>query len=158
MRGLGFRLNNRTIIQFYNVSKSYVVIVFNLLKDYIASVIGDGGVVNNDQEVKDYWTMAAQNDMLDSIEFAWISGAGIKTRESGIYDYATTLYSLDETPNNATQTTESLQPFTSGNIAPNELPSLKNPNGGTRYMTHPEIAFGATDEWSVTTVVNWDHP
>jgi uncharacterized protein (TIGR02145 family) len=59
-------------------------------------------------------------------------------------------------PYNATQPTAANQPFLSGNIAPNERYALKNPNGGSNYMTHPTISFGATDAWSVSTVLNWN--
>ena len=56
---------------------------------------------------------------------------------------------------NATQATTANQPYLSGNIAPNERYSLNNPNGGSNYLTHPSISFGATDAWSVSMVLNY---
>ena len=52
----------------------------------------------------------------------------------------------------ATQVITGSQPFVGGNIAPNEKLCLKNPNGGSNYMTHPTISFSATDSWSVSSV------
>ena len=67
------------------------------------------------------------------------------------------LNSLDGSPTDATQTTSTNQPYLSGNIAPNEKWCLKNPNGGSSYMTHPTISFAANEAWSVTTVVNFSN-
>ena len=122
-------------------------------REYRQIVKDDGGFIIKDRYEKAYRAACIKNEIWDSIKFAWIGGAGIDTRVNGIYTHATKLYdtSLDE---DATQTTESLQPFISGNIAPNERWGLKNVNGGTRYMTHPEVSFAADEPWSVTTVVN----
>ena len=57
--------------------------------------------------------------------------------------------------NNATQTTPGSRPYLTGNIAPNEKLGLKNPNGGSNFMTHPTISFAANDAWSVTAVVDF---
>ena len=57
--------------------------------------------------------------------------------------------------NDLTQTTDNSQPYLD-KIAPTEPYSIKNPNGGSRYMTHPTISFGANDEWSVEVVLNWN--
>lgn len=56
----------------------------------------------------------------------------------------------------ATQPTPNSRPYLTGNIAPNEKLGLKNPNGGSNFMTHPTISFAANDSWSVTTVLNTD--
>lgn len=66
------------------------------------------------------------------------------------------LNSLDGSPTDATQTTSTSQPHIAGNIAPTERLGMKNPNGGSNYMTHPTISFAANEAWSVTTVVNWN--
>lgn len=58
--------------------------------------------------------------------------------------------------NNATQPTPTSRPYLTGNIAPNEKLGLKNPNGGSNFMTHPTISFAANEAWSVTTVLNWN--
>jgi uncharacterized protein (TIGR02145 family) len=52
------------------------------------------------------------------------------------------------------QTTDVSQPWQSGNIAPNEKPCLLNPNGGSRFLSHPVISFGATDAWSISVMLN----
>jgi hypothetical protein len=66
------------------------------------------------------------------------------------------LNSLDGSPTDAVQTTSTSQPPIGGYIAPNEKIHIKNPNGDSRYMTHPTISFSAGDAWSVTTVLNWN--
>ena len=52
--------------------------------------------------------------------------------------------------NDLYQTTELSQPYQSGNIAPNEVLSMQNPNGDARFMTHPTISFADNQAWSVT--------
>ena len=64
------------------------------------------------------------------------------------------LNSLDGSPTDVTQTTSTSQPHLGNTIAPNERPSLKNPNGQANYLTHPKISFTANEAWSVTTVFN----
>jgi uncharacterized protein (TIGR02145 family) len=55
--------------------------------------------------------------------------------------------------NDLTQTTAVSQPPLV-KIAPNEIPYLSNPNGGSNYLTHPLISFGATQDWSAEWVGN----
>ena len=74
-----------------------------------------------------------------------------------IYDNISLKEVLNATnTNNATQTTPGSRPYLTGNIAPNEKLGLKNPNGGSNFMTHPTISFAANESWSVTTVLNWN--
>lgn len=56
--------------------------------------------------------------------------------------------------NDLTQTSSANQPYLD-KIAPAEKLSAKNPNGGGNYLTHPTISFGASDEWTVETTLNW---
>jgi len=102
---------------------------------------------------KAYYKMARENNIAKSIQFAWLGEGGIK-QSSGRISKA---YSLAlGNANHATQTTSSSQPYLSGNIAPNERYALKNPNGGSNFITHPTISFAANESWSVTTVLNWN--
>jgi uncharacterized protein (TIGR02145 family) len=126
-----------------------------LFNRYKVNTLADGGTVRNDSITKAYMKMAQDNRMSDSIKFAWLGDAGTKVvngRVSKAYGLPTKLLGGD----NATQATAGSQPYLGGNIAPNERYALKNPNGGYNYMTHPTISFGATDSWSVTTVLNWN--
>lgn len=66
------------------------------------------------------------------------------------------IYSYPLLSNDLTQTVDTSQPYLGGNIAPTESLCIKNPNGGSRYLTHPTISYGANDAWSVTTVLNWN--
>lgn len=61
--------------------------------------------------------------------------------------------SWDGSLKDATQTTAGSRPYITGNIAPNEKLGLKNPNGGSNFMTHPTISFAANEAWSVTICV-----
>lgn len=117
-------------------------------------VTADSATVKNLDFVKRYYQMCYDNNMFDSIKFAWLGEGGGKFRTSGIYSYFTKIYSMLG-GNDASQVTSTNQPYLSGNIAPNERYGLKNPNGGGNFMTHPTISFAATDAWSVTTVLNW---
>lgn len=103
----------------------------------------------------DYLKMAQKNRMDKSIRFGWLGEAGSKIT-SGKVEKA---YSFDfnNYQNNATQTTPANRPYLTGNIAPNEKLGLKNPNGGSNYMTHPTISFAANEAWSITTVFNWNY-
>lgn len=118
-------------------------------------VVADSATVKNLDFVKRYYQMCYDNNMFDSIKFAWLGDGGSKFRTSGIYTYFTKIYSMLG-GNDASQVTSTNQPYLSGNIAPNEKLGLKNPNGGSSYMTHPTISFGANESWSVTTVLNWN--
>lgn len=55
--------------------------------------------------------------------------------------------------NDLSQSTAINQPFLD-KIAPVEKLGAKNPNGGSCYLNHPTISFGATDKWSVEFVFN----
>ena len=119
---------------------------------YRNAILADGGEIDSYNDLNSYIRFAKANGIYDSIKFGMLGA--YKLRTSGNTNYITKAYSLDSVPNNATQTTESLQPFQTGFIAPNEKWGAKNPNGATRYMTHPTISFAANEAWSVTTVFN----
>jgi len=140
---------------------SFVPIVVNIINQkyrqiraYIARVARDGRLIRNQSISQQYYQLIKQNNLPTPV-FSWFGEAGYKERVSGIYRYATKLYSMFGT-NDATQTTSTSQPYLSGNIAPNEKLCLKNPNGDARYMTHPTISFAANEAWSVTTVLNFN--
>jgi uncharacterized protein (TIGR02145 family) len=125
-----------------------------MFKRYKANTLADGGAVEDDSIIRDYLKMSQNNRMDKSIRFGWLGEAGSKI-ESGKVSKA---YSFDfnNYQNNATQTTAGSRPYLTGNIAPNEKLGLKNPNGGSNFMTHPTISFAANESWSVTTVLNWN--
>lgn len=123
--------------------------------EYKERVLKDGGTTKREDVVQQYNQMCKSNGIFDSIKFAWLGEAGGKFRDSGANRFWTKIYSF-VTTNDATQTTSTLQPYITGNIAPTERIGLKNPNGGSVYMTHPTISFAANEAWSVTTVANWN--
>lgn len=128
---------------------------FRTFRNYISRFRYDGGLMlNSGETTRKYIDLCKQKDMYNSIKFAWLGEAGGKLRTSGANQFWTKAYSL-VTTNDATQTTSTSQPYIAGNIAPTEKLGMKNPNGGSLYMTHPTISFAANEAWSVTTVLNW---
>ena len=117
--------------------------ISKIFKAYTDRVLADGGtVVNSNLTAEHLRNLPAT----DSIEFAWVGGAGSKKRTSGIYSYFTKLYSFF-TSNDAVQTTETLQPFVSGNIAPNEIECLKNVASSSVILSNA-ITFTANEAWT----------
>lgn len=138
--GLGLGLTRRGTILKY----------LRLFRNYFIGVTADSGTINSETLTKTvYRDLPAQ----DNIVFAWFGGAGSKKRVSTIYSYFTKLYSMFGT-NDATQTTEASQPFVTGDIAPNEVEGMLNPNGEARFVTHPEISFAADEPWSLSFIIN----
>jgi len=123
--------------------------------DYQNTVIADGGVVTSTSITDGLIKLLKRQGLYSNLKFGIEAEAGIKTRTSGAELFVKKAYSLDSVPNDATQTTEVNQPYLAGRIAPSEKLAFKNPNGGTKYLTHPTISFAANEEWSVSTVLNW---
>ena len=122
-------------------------------------VLADGGEIDSQSDLNSYITMAKANGIYDSIQFGMLGAYNIRT--SGNTKYVTKAYSMDATPNDATQTTESLQPYLSGVIAPNEKWGIKNPTGDSRLLSIPSITITGTitrvEATDVTGKVNITH-
>lgn len=144
-----------TFGQSKHLTDSQIDSIFSVSQKYKSHFWRDGGDLQNDRDFKLYLAFAELENMAESIEFAWFGQAATKQRKDGIYSYATKLYEIYNF-NDATQTTATNQPYISGNIAPNEKLSLKNPNGDARFMTHPTISFSSMDEWSVSIVAKYN--
>lgn len=125
---------------------------FRSFRNYISRYKFDGGSMYRDGEIARKFLKFINDNNIPKPVFSWFGEAATKSRVSGIYNYATKLYSLFGL-NDATQTTSTSQPYLSGNIAPTERLYLKNPNGGSNYMTHPTISFAANEAWSVQTTI-----
>lgn len=139
-----------------NPNKWVIDKVFENIIPYKNHFIADDGVMISDRLTKAYYEMSIENEMEESIQFGWMGGAASSKRSDGIYDFYEKIYDLGASFNNGEQTTEGSQTYVHGNIAPSQNEAMLNPSGDSRYMTHPEISFGATDEWSVTTCLNWN--
>ena len=63
------------------------------------------------------------------------------------WDNITVKEVLSGTNTDVTQATANSQPYLFKK-------GIKNPNGGTRFMTHPTISFAANQAWSVSTMLN----
>lgn len=124
---------------------------------YRSRVVADGGTVSNYGDVQKIVQMLKTSGRFKNVKLLWYGGAGVKLRTSGVNSYVSKAYSVQLPANDLAQTTELSQPWQSGNIAPNEKPCLLNPNGGSRFMTHPAISFGATEAWSLTIMLNNNH-
>lgn len=123
--------------------------VFRWFNLYKARYFADGCIVSNETRTRETLRNIVRPE---SVVFGWEAIGASKKRTSGIYQFYTKLCGFIGV--NATQTTESSQPYEVGTIAPNELPAMYNPNGGSRFLTHPTISFAANRAWTVTTVLN----
>lgn len=140
----------------------YMIYGMNNAKDYIKYVntlaLDNPNISIQDEDTTKYLISALKNlNLYDSVELLWTPQAGILQRVDGLLKYLSTGYDMtpdslgDYGDNDLTQSTESQQPRLVGGIAPGSKPAAANLNGEGRYFTHPEISFGAGDEWSVTT-------
>lgn len=123
-------------------------------------VLADSGTVTDKTPggqrsyLTDYYKFLRETRLIDNLVFSWDGSAGMKTRTSGVNQYATKLYDMSAGNRDAVQTTEANQPFVGGGIALNEKKRLKNLSTvSTRGLAHTQVSFSATDNWSVTTVL-----
>lgn len=137
------------------VVNGVITAIQDTIDAYNSRVTADSGALNDSAFVKKYYDFCYDNQMFDSIKFAWLGAGGSKFRTSGIYSYFTKIYSMLG-GYDAAQATSTNQPYLSGNIAPNEKYCLKNPNGGSNFMTHNAISFGASEAWSVMLFFNFN--
>jgi hypothetical protein len=85
--------------------------------------------------------------VLNSAVFMWDGVAGVKERTSGVNTFASTIYDMSAQNNDGIQATEAAQPYTAGQIAPNETRKLKGLTGetGTKSVVmSASNAFAAT--------------
>lgn len=127
---------------------------------YKTTTESDSGVIHSYLNTNKIVENLINQGLTSSIKLLWTGEMGTKIRTSGVYSYASKLYSDDSTPNNLTQTTEASQPYISGNIAINENMCLQNPNtsnsGNNRFLTHSTISFTASQPWTVSACFNWN--
>lgn len=138
----------------HNSLLSYLQKLFS----YKTRVEADSGEVQDTDIVRQIYKHLQDNKTYDTTKLIFTPEAGIKIRESGVYDFITKGYDMaagDGVNQDPVQTTEADQPYVSGNIAPTEKKTVKNPNGDRRYLTHPAISFASDEAWSVTTVFNF---
>ena len=122
-------------------------------RTYKARWLPDLGTLRSDNISKAFYAMSKQNGIADNIQFAWLGESATKTRVSGIYNFATKIYSTVGT-NDGTQTTELSQPYISGNIAPTEKYALRNPNGDDNHIVFPTQTLAGS--WSISMSINWN--
>lgn len=110
---------------------------------YYLRTIAEGGTVQNRGLVEDLYKLWEEQGRLDNIKVAILPQAGSVQRTSGIYRFFSKLFTLRTDANDVTQTTANSQPyFVNG--------AMVNPNGASRFMTHPTVSFGAGEAWSVS--------
>lgn len=114
---------------------------------YYLRVLAGGGTVANRGLVEDLYKLWDEQGRLDDIKVAILPQAGSVQRTSGIYRFFSKLFTLRTDANDVTQTTANSQPyFVNG--------AMVNPNGASRFMTHPTVSFGAGDAWSVSVMLD----
>lgn len=133
--------------------------IYKRVAPHIDRVRYDGGTET--RNMSDLFQLQRLNEELkDFLKLSYCPElTGNKIRVSGVNNYISKGYSTDaiqkQTGNDLTQSTAVNQPYLD-KIAPTEKMGAKNPNGGGAYLTHPTISFGASDEWTVETVLNWN--
>ena len=121
---------------------------------YAGRVSTNAGSIRNPEIAKKIINFYKQAGQLNNIRLLVAPELGMTVFNDGNDLNISKLYSVDSVPNDVVQGTAASQPYLGGDIAPTEKYSLNNPNGATRYMTHPTISYSATDKWSVTFVIN----
>lgn len=120
--------------------------------NYANRVLADSGVISDLEKLTKLYIENLK--LLDNTIFLWDGSAGVKTRTSGVNQYATKLYDMSSGNRDATQTTEANQPFVVGGIAPSERIRLKN-NSLVKALSHSTINISSvgTNGFSITTVL-----
>ena len=119
--------------------------LYKRVAPHLQRVAYDSGVAPNN--IQDLLLLQRNNEELkDYIKVAFCPELyGNKIRTSGINNFITKGYSKDSGANNdLIQTSSTNQPYLD-KVSPNERLSVKNPNGGSNYLTHPTVSFGAND-------------
>ena len=125
------------------------------VKDYEAIVRDNDGKFYSEDSYKNvnaFYMQSVGSEMMDSVKFMWFAESASAKEDNRFAE----IYDMSGLENNGTQTTESAQPYVTNDWIPSGHEAMKNPNGDTRYITHPEISFAADEAWSVTTVLDWD--
>ena len=121
---------------------------------YAGRVSSNGGSIRNSDIAKKIIKFYKDNQKLQDIRLLVAPELGMTLFNDGTDLNVSKLYSVDSTPNDVSQTTANSQPYLAGDIAPTEKYSLNNPNGASRYMTHPTISYSSSDKWSITYIAN----
>lgn len=125
---------------------------------YANRVLADSGVIGDIEKLTKLYIENLK--LLPNTVYMWDGSAGIKTRTSGVNQYATKLYDMSSGNRDAVQATEVNQPHTSGNIAPNEQRKLKGLTGetGTKGVTGTDIQIASSGAFTLAIAVKWNYP
>lgn len=121
---------------------------------YNARVTTDSGTMKSETNSVAIYQHLIDNDTYDNSLLVYSGEGGWKLRELGVDKFSTKNYDFTINDNDLVQAAEASQLWQSGNIAPTEKATLKNPNNATRLIGHPEIAFASNEAWSATFVIN----
>lgn len=130
----------------------YANMILNEFRLYVQRVMSDSGEINNSSNslkiIKGLKTIYGD---LNNVKLLWTGEMGVKKRSSGIFNFASKLYSADLllTHNDLVQATEINQPYL-------YKKALQCPVGDGRSLTFPDISFTATDSYLITIIVNPD--
>lgn len=111
-------------------------------------VVAGGGVAKDRNLTEDIYKMEEEYSFPTTV-VGVLSESGRTERASGIYRFVSKLFSLAGATNDVVQATANSQPYLFKK-------GIKNPNGGTRFMTHPTVSFAADEAWSVSMVFRWN--
>lgn len=138
MRGLGFGINRRSIINFYNKSKNWTIAAFNLFKDYRSEISAGGGLLYSFNCTKVIFRFLNKNNLYDNTLLIFSPSAGIKYREEGTNKLLTYAYDLSG-DNDISQTTALLQPLISAFDVDHCTIGVNSAYGAV--LSHPNIVI-----------------
>ena len=128
----------------------------DLFGAYRNKVYAGGGSIRNEFIAKTILNYYKNSGQRNNLRLLVAPELGMTVFNDGTDLNVSKLYSVDSVPNDVVQGTAANQPYLAGDIAPTEKYCLNNPNGATRFMTHPTISYSATDKWSLTFVCNFN--
>lgn len=129
-------------------------------------VLADGGTVTDKTPeeqrsyLTDYYKFLRETRLIDNLVFSWDGSAGIKTRTSGVNQYAAKLHDMSTGNRDAAQTTEANQPHIGGTIAPSEISKLKGLIGetGIKGLTGSNIQVASSGKFTISIMLKWNAP
>ena len=111
-------------------------------------VLAGSGVTKDRNLTEDIYKMEEEYSFPPTL-VGVLSESGRVERASGIYRFASKLFSLAGSTNDVVQATANSQPYLFKK-------GIKNVNGGSRSATHPAITFTGSDNWTLSAVINWN--
>lgn len=129
---------------------------YRAIMDQVAVSLIAGNSIRSEATMGAIFKFYRESGYWNDIQLLLAAELGIRYSTSTIFSTVSKAYGMSRKFSDAYMATASNQPYLSGNIAPNEKFSLRNPNGSGRYMAHPNVLFSASEAWTICFVINWN--